>query len=143
MAIDKNRPVYMIGVAAKLVGIHPQTLRLYEREELVIPQRTAKDTRLYSENDIELLKEIQKMTQEMGLNLAGVRLILEMKSDLSEQESNYEKIKEESEDEIARAKKEMGEMQKEMEKKIEVIKKSFRHDIVLYKKPSLKKGGQD
>lgn len=132
----------MIGIAAELVGIHPQTLRLYEREELVVPQRTAKDTRLYSENDIELLKEIQEMTQKLGLNLAGVKLILQMKNDFSRQQSSFDEIKEVAEKEIDEARNELEQMRKEMEEKIEQVKKSFRHDIVLYKKPYLVKGDQ-
>lgn len=112
----------MIGVAAQLVGIHPQTLRLYEREQLVVPQRTAKDTRLYSDNDIELLKEIQEMTQKMGLNLAGVKLILEMKTkalDMQKQLKKYQK--------------EMDELQNKVQDEIRKVHKSYKHEMVLYK----------
>lgn len=112
----------MIGVAAQLVGIHPQTLRLYEREQLVVPQRTARDTRLYSDNDIELLKEIQEMTQKMGLNLAGVKLILEMKTkalDMQKQLKKYQK--------------EMDELQNKVQDEIRKVHKSYKHEMVLYK----------
>lgn len=74
---DKYRPVFMIGVAAELAGVHPQTLRIYERKRLVEPQRTSGNTRLYSEADIERLRLIQQLTQDEGINLAGVVRILE------------------------------------------------------------------
>jgi len=80
-ARDKNRPVYMIGVAADLAGVHPQTLRIYERKRLVQPQRTRGNTRLYSEADIERLRLIQDLTQEEGINLAGVIRILELEDE--------------------------------------------------------------
>ena len=133
MPADKDRAVYMIGIAAKLVSMHPQTLRMYEREELVVPQRTAKETRLYSENDIELLKNIQELTRELGLNLAGVKMIFEMKQEMSKQENLLAKIKLQSESEIEKARKDMEQIRHEMEEKIEEIKKSFRHDIMPYK----------
>jgi len=119
---DKNRPVYMIGVAAELAGMHPQTLRLYEREELVIPQRTAKETRLYSESDIELLKEIQVMTQQMGLNLAGVKLMLEMKQKALEMQKQIEKYQEE-----------MNELQDKVADEISNVHKSYKHEMVPYR----------
>jgi MerR family transcriptional regulator/heat shock protein HspR len=78
---DKYRPVYMIGVAADLAGVHPQTLRIYERKRLVEPQRTRGNTRLYSEADIERLHLIQTLTQEEGINLAGVIRILELEDE--------------------------------------------------------------
>lgn len=134
---DKNRPVYMIGIAAELVGIHPQTLRLYEREELVIPQRTAKETRLYSENDIALLNEIQEMTQSLGLNLAGVKLILKMKHDFTKQEDNFESMIEQAQKEINLAHSKLNEMKNEMEDKVEIIKKSFQYSVVPYRSSAL------
>lgn len=78
----KNRPLYMIGVAAELAGVHPQTLRIYERKELICPQRSGGNTRLYSEADIEALRFIQELTQEEGVNLAGVMRIIEMQREL-------------------------------------------------------------
>ena len=78
---DKDRPVYMIGVAADLAGVHPQTLRIYERKRLVQPQRTQGNTRLYSEADIERLRLIQELTQSEGINLAGVTRILELEDE--------------------------------------------------------------
>jgi MerR family transcriptional regulator, heat shock protein HspR len=78
---DSDRPLFMISVAAELAGMHPQTLRLYERRGLVRPQRTAKNTRRYSERDVERLQRIQELT-ELGLNLAGVERVLAMEEQL-------------------------------------------------------------
>ncbi len=76
-----DRPLFMISVAAELAGMHPQTLRLYERRGLVTPKRTAKNTRRYSERDVERLRRIQELT-EIGLNLAGVERVLAMEKQL-------------------------------------------------------------
>src|SRR5262245_52579702 len=77
-----ERAVYVISVAAELAGVHPQTLRIYERKGLLSPQRTAGNTRRYSERDIERLRAIQELTQDEGVNLAGVRLIMDMQAEL-------------------------------------------------------------
>ena len=78
---DSDRPLYMISVAAELAGVHPQTLRIYERRSLVSPQRTAGNTRVYSDADIERLRLIQQLTQEEGINLSGVVRILELEDE--------------------------------------------------------------
>jgi MerR family transcriptional regulator/heat shock protein HspR len=78
-----NRAVYIISVAAELAGVHPQTLRIYERKGLVDPARTAGGSRRYSENDIEQLRRIQELTNE-GLNLAGVQRVLELEAQIAE-----------------------------------------------------------
>jgi len=78
----QDRAVYIISVAAELAGVHPQTLRIYERKGLVMPARTAGNTRRYSDKDIERLRMIQRLTQAEGINLAGVRMIVEMESQL-------------------------------------------------------------
>lgn len=75
---DPNEPVYMIGIAAQLTGLHPQTVRLYERLGLVTPHRVSNKNRLYSEADIDRLRQIRRFTQEMGVNLAGVEIILDL-----------------------------------------------------------------
>lgn len=77
-----DRGVYIISVAAELAGVHPQTLRIYERKGLLNPTRTAGNTRRYSEHDIERLQAIQRLTQEFGVNLAGVKMIVEMQNEL-------------------------------------------------------------
>lgn len=79
---EKHRPLYMISVAAELAGVHPQTLRIYERKKLICPQRSRGNTRLYSDADVERLRRIHELTQEEGVNLAGVMRILEMERDL-------------------------------------------------------------
>ena len=73
-----DRAVYVISVAAELAGVHPQTLRIYERKGLVSPKRTAGNSRRYSPRDIERLREIHDLTQQRGINLAGVKLIMQM-----------------------------------------------------------------
>lgn len=75
---DRDRPLYMIGVAAQLAGVHPQTLRIYEQKGLVTPKRTSGNTRMYSQADIERLELINELTGE-GINLAGVIRILDLK----------------------------------------------------------------
>lgn len=75
---DRNEPLYMISVAARICELHPQTLRMYERLGLVRPARIGSKNRMYSEADIERLRQIQHLTQDMGVNLAGVEVILDL-----------------------------------------------------------------
>jgi MerR family transcriptional regulator, heat shock protein HspR len=89
---ERNRPKYPISVVAEMVGVHPQTLRLYEREGLLKPQRTNRHTRLYSEDDIERLKSIISLTQDMGVNLAGVEIILRMREQIDEMHETVEEL---------------------------------------------------
>ena len=90
-----QRPRYMISVAADLVGMHPQTLRIYEAKGLVRPGRTPGGTRLYSERDLERLREIQRLTTELGLNLAGVRSVLALEDELEALRVQLEKLQRE------------------------------------------------
>lgn len=110
-----EHPRYMISVAAELVGMHPQTLRIYEMKGLVQPKRTAGNTRLYSDADVERLREIQRLTTEIGLNLAGVERVLRL------------------EDELARMKRRINQMQEEMRDTINDVHKQYRRDLVLYR----------
>jgi MerR family transcriptional regulator, heat shock protein HspR len=112
-----DRPRYMISVAADLVGMHPQTLRIYEQKGLVRPKRTAGNTRLYSEADIERLRLIQRLTTELGLNLAGVERVLLL------------------EDELLRMRRRLERMEKEMRRALEEVHRSYRRDLVLYTPP--------
>ena len=89
---DKNRPLYMISVAADLAGLHPQTLRIYESKGLVTPQRTSGNTRMYSQADVERLELITRLTDE-GINLAGVVRILDMKERMAKQEAENEELR--------------------------------------------------
>lgn len=88
----RDRAVYIISVAAELAGVHPQTLRIYERKGLVRPSRTSGNTRRYSDRDIARLRTIQEMTQA-GVNLAGVKRILAMQADIDELQEELEEAK--------------------------------------------------
>lgn len=125
---ERDIPLYMIGVAAKLAGMHPQTLRLYERKHLVSPSRSAGSTRLYSERDIERLKLIQDLTHEDGVNLAGVKIIIELRGGMEELEVMMAEMEER-----------MDEMRRLMEEEIERVRKSFRSELVPLPKGELMK----
>src|SRR6266540_365360 len=88
----EERAVYIISVAAELAGVHPQTLRIYERKGLLRPARTPGNTRRYSQRDIARLQMIQKLTQEQGLNLAGVKMIVEMEDQLDRMRRRMEAL---------------------------------------------------
>jgi len=87
----ETHPLYMIGIASQLCGVHPQTLRQYERLGLISPQRVGAKNRLYSEADIRKVRQIQRLTQEMGVNLAGVELILRLLDEIDEQRRDMER----------------------------------------------------
>ena len=112
-----DRPRYMISVAAELVGMHPQTLRIYEAKGLVRPQRTAGNARLYSDLDLERLRAIQKLTTELGLNLAGVGTVLRL------------------EDEMKRLRDRVQRLERDMREEIRKVHKQYRREIVLYRDP--------
>ncbi len=88
---DRNRPLYMIGVAAELAGVHPQTLRAYEQKGLLTPQRTSGNTRMYSQADIERLELIGELTSE-GINLAGVIRILDLDGRIEERDQQIDDL---------------------------------------------------
>ena len=112
-----DRPRYMISVAADLVGMHPQTLRIYEAKGLVRPKRTAGNTRLYSESDLERLRLVQRLTTELGLNLAGVEHVLRLEDQLQRMHRRFEKL------------------ESEMRDRIEDVHKQYRRELVLYRPP--------
>ena len=114
-----DRPIYMISVAAELVGMHPQTLRMYETKGLVRPQRTPGGTRLYSEADVERLRIIQRLTSELGLNLAGVELVLRL------------------EDELRRAHLQIERLQQQLRSEVQKVHKQYRRDLVVYREERL------
>jgi MerR family transcriptional regulator/heat shock protein HspR len=89
-----DRAVYIISVAAELAGVHPQTLRIYERKGLLRPKRTQGNTRRYSDADVELLRAIQSLTQEEGVNLAGVKRIMELRAQMEEMRRRVEELQE-------------------------------------------------
>ena len=96
-----DRPRYMISVAAELVGMHPQTLRIYEAKGLVTPQRTAGNTRLYSEADLERLRLINRLTSELGLNLAGVEHVIRLEEQVRRMQMHMERLERQMRDAIA------------------------------------------
>src|ERR671938_1783683 len=107
-----DRPRYMISVAADLVGMHPQTLRMYEQKGLVRPGRTPGGTRLYSERDLDRLRLIQRLTTELGLNLAGVERVIAL------------------EDEIETLRGRIDRLEQQMRKEVERVHKQYRRDLV-------------
>jgi MerR family transcriptional regulator/heat shock protein HspR len=104
----------MISVAAELVGMHPQTLRMYEQKGLVQPKRTAGNTRLYSEADLERLRLIQKLTTQLGLNLAGVEAVLDLEEQLQRMHARLERL------------------EREMREAIAQVHRQYRRELVLY-----------
>ena len=115
----EDRPRYMISVAAELVGMHPQTLRIYESKGLVRPGRTAGNTRLYSERDIERLRLIQRLTSELGLNLAGVELVLRLEDELRKAHARIERLERQLRDEVQK------------------VHRSYRRELMLYRPQDL------
>jgi MerR family transcriptional regulator, heat shock protein HspR len=91
----RRRPVYMIGIASELIGVHPQTLRMYEQKGLLRPRKSIKNTRLYSQEDVDLGRYVKKLTQELGMNLAGVRKVIDLESQLARLETEIRTLREE------------------------------------------------
>jgi MerR family transcriptional regulator/heat shock protein HspR len=112
-----DRPRYMISVAADIVGMHPQTLRIYENKGLIRPKRTAGNTRLYSEADIQRLQLIQQLMNDLGLNLAGVEQVLQLQ------------------DEVERMSRQLDRVQREMRAAIDEVHRQYRRDLVPWKPP--------
>jgi MerR family transcriptional regulator/heat shock protein HspR len=110
--IDEDRGVFMISVAAELAEMHPQTLRMYEARGLITPKRSPKNTRLYSQSDVERLRRIQRMTNDEGLNLAGVEMVLEM-------EARVERMR----SELARMRRRATEMERRMAAEMERVRR--------------------
>jgi MerR family transcriptional regulator/heat shock protein HspR len=120
--IDSERGVFMISVAAELAEMHPQTLRMYEARGLITPSRSPKNTRLYSQKDVERLKRIQQMTSEEGLNLAGVVTVLQM-------EERVERMRKE----LDRMRRRAEQVEQEMEREVERVRRSLKTEIVPYR----------
>jgi MerR family transcriptional regulator/heat shock protein HspR len=93
ISIDDERGVFMISVAAELAHMHPQTLRIYEARGLIAPKRSPKNTRLYSQRDVERLRRIQQMTSEEGLNLAGVVTVLALEERVEKMRAELERMR--------------------------------------------------
>ena len=116
----RKRPVFMIGIAAELIGVHPQTLRMYEQKGLLRPRKSVKNTRLYSEDDVALGRYIQKLTQEMGTNLAGVKRILDLEKKVETLEAENSRLREELESQTV-----------EHGKAVEEVHRSYKREIML------------
>jgi MerR family transcriptional regulator/heat shock protein HspR len=117
-ADDYRRPRYMISVAAELVGMHPQTLRIYENKGLVRPGRTPGGTRLYAERDLDRLRLIQRLTTELGLNLAGVARVIALQDELAQMRARFDRL------------------EAEMREAIDQVHRQYRRDLVVYREQS-------
>jgi MerR family transcriptional regulator/heat shock protein HspR len=119
VTVSQDRGVFMISVAAELAEMHPQTLRMYEQRGLIEPKRSPKGTRLYSYEDVERLRRIQEMTNELGLNLAGVEHVLRLEQELARARRRVEALERRTE-----------QLQAEMEAAIEAVHRQFRAELV-------------
>lgn len=120
---ERERALYVISVAAELAGVHPQTLRMYERKGLIRPQRTSGNTRRYSQADIDIVRLIQEMTQERGMNLAGVEVVIELQQELERAQDRMERLRREAE-----------ELQRRLAEDLERLRQAQKTAIVLYRK---------
>jgi len=121
-SIDEERGVFMISVAAELADMHPQTLRMYEARGLITPKRSPKNTRLYSQRDVEQLRRIQQMTTEEGLNLAGVESVLQMEERVEKMRLELERMRNRAE-----------QLERQMKTEMDRIRRSLRTEIVPYR----------
>ncbi|HEX2070969.1 MAG TPA: helix-turn-helix transcriptional regulator [Thermoleophilaceae bacterium] len=119
-----DRGVYMISVAAELAGMHPQTLRIYEARGLITPKRSPKNTRLYSDQDVERLRRIQELTTELGMNLAGVEKVFELEQQLGRMQRRIQSLERQAE-----------RMQEEVAAELDRVRRSYRAELVPYQPP--------
>jgi MerR family transcriptional regulator, heat shock protein HspR len=117
----RARGVYMISIAAQLAGMHPQTLRIYEARGLIRPKRSPKNTRLYSQEDVERLQRIQELTNELGLNLAGVERVMALERELDRAQRRVERLE-----------RELERTRTEAEEAIERARRAERRELVRY-----------
>ena len=119
--VSRKRGVFMISVAAQLADMHPQTLRTYEARGLIAPSRSAKGTRLYSQEDVERLRRIQEMTAELGLNLAGVERVLDLETEIERMHARIEELELQA-----------LHAQVELAERLEEVRRSYRAELVPY-----------
>jgi MerR family transcriptional regulator/heat shock protein HspR len=124
MTPERNRGVFMISIASELSGMHQQTLRIYEQRGLVKPKRSPGGTRLYSLEDVERLRRIQQLTNELGMNLAGVEKVFELEDQIEAMGRRVEQLERRAE--LVR---------REMEAELEAVRRSFRAEIVRWEPP--------
>jgi len=117
--LPEDRPVYVISIAAELAGMHPQTLRTYDRQGLVTPGRATGRGRRYSERDVALLREVQRLSQEEGVNLAGVKRILELETQLLALQSRIRELQAE-----------VAEAEQAAEQREAAVHRAYRRDLV-------------
>src|SRR5919205_522188 len=117
--IDPDRGVYMISVAAELAGMHPQTLRIYETRGLITPKRSPKNTRLYSQEDVERLRRIQELTGELGMNLAGVEKVFELENEMARMRRRMRSLERDA-----------RRVQQELKSELERVKRSLKAELV-------------
>jgi MerR family transcriptional regulator/heat shock protein HspR len=122
--MDPKRGVYMISVAAELAGMHPQTLRIYESRGLITPKRSPKNTRLYSQEDVERLRRIQELTTQMGMNLAGVERVFELEEELDRMTRRMEMLERQA-----------AKLESEMAAELDKLRRSFKFELVPYQPP--------
>jgi len=127
----RKRPVFMIGIASELIGVHPQTLRMYEQKGLLRPRKSIKNTRLYSQEDVELGRYIQKLTQEMGMNLAGVRKVLDLDRRIARLEAENLELREE-----------LRKKKLEHAQAVAEVHRSYKREIVLLPRGELARSGR-
>ncbi len=127
----RKRPLYMIGIASELIGVHPQTLRMYEQRGLLRPRKSIKNTRLYSQEDVELGRYIQKLTQEMGMNLAGVKKVLDLERRIARVEAENRDLREELE-----------RREREHSRVVAEVHRSYRRELVVMPRGELARGGR-
>jgi MerR family transcriptional regulator, heat shock protein HspR len=127
----RKRPVYMIGIASELIGVHPQTLRMYEQKGLLRPRKSIKNTRLYSQDDVDLGRYIQRLTQELGMNLAGVKKVLDLERQVAELERENRAWREELE-----------RREREHHRLIAEVHKSYKRELVLMPRSELARSGR-
>ena len=128
----RKRPLYMIGIASDLIGVHPQTLRMYEQKGLLCPRKSIKNTRLYSQEDVELGRRIQRLTQEMGMNLAGVKTVLDLEGRVAKLTAENRLLREE-----------LRKQELEHRRAVAEIHQSYKREIVLMPRGELARARQN
>jgi MerR family transcriptional regulator, heat shock protein HspR len=127
----RKRPVYMIGIASELIGVHPQTLRMYEQKGLLRPRKSIKNTRLYSQEDVDLGRYIQRLTQELGMNLAGVSKVLDLERQVARLERENRALREE-----------LPRKELEHRRLIAEVHRSYKRELVLMPRSELARSGR-
>ncbi len=138
-----DQPVYIISVAAELAGVHPQTLRIYERKGLLNPARTAGNTRRYSDRDIRQLQMIQRLTQEHGINLAGVKMIVEMENELDRLRSEMQRLDRELDRSRRRMREEVERLREAQGRRAEIVPRSALRQLRMQLKQVERESRQD